>query len=258
MKTRRWRRRGTPSRRWLFLTLLVASPSGAQESVASDRPGLGFSTRTVAPGFVQGELGAPDLDFAGAASGPSVAFPLALRAGVAGPLEARVGTVWVTAANHADPDGLAGLRLGIKVDVPVDAFDLVAIPEVVLPVGPDGVSPPEPVWSLNLAAGMPLAGSAGLTLVAGALLEPSEDGGHEPGGALAAVVGAPVAGPIAAYVEAGAYPRSGGDPAYAGAGLILASSRSLQLDGWVQVGLSDASADVRGGIGVAFLIKSRR
>jgi len=73
---------------------LPAPAVRAQESVAFDRPGIGFSTTTLRPGQLAWEQGLPDVEYSHDAGGRSrlLMADTLLRLGLADGLELQVGT----------------------------------------------------------------------------------------------------------------------------------------------------------------------
>jgi hypothetical protein len=239
------------------LALAAAPGTRAAETIATDRPGLAFSPRTVPRGSVQVEIGAPRLDDAPGLDA-AVGLDGAIRAGVTDRIEARASSTWygrTPGAHGSDgPTGVAGLRLGLKVGaLDGSRFALALIPEVVLPVGDDDLAGDRAAYSMNVSAGLPL-GSAGLVLVGGAQANPVGGDDYETTGALVALLGRGVSGSLSGYVEAGAFPGPGEDAAYAGLGAAWLPSPRVQIDGFADFGLNGASSDAVLGLGLSFQI----
>jgi hypothetical protein len=242
----------------LALAAVMAPPARAQYTVSTDRPGLGFNPATVPARALQVELGVPTLDYPGTDDDPATSLAAAARFGLTDRTELRVSTSYAMrtpgAAGLDGPTGIAGLRAGLKVVAVRDTrLSLALIPEVVLPVGSDALVADDPSWSLNAAAGIPL-GAASLTLVAGAQVDPVGPDDHETTGLLAAVLGRALAPATSAYVEAGLLPGPDADAAYVGAGVAWLPSPLVQLDAWLDVGVTDAASDALFGMGISFLV----
>ncbi len=242
----------------LLIVGMTAGVAAGQESVSTDRPGLGFNPGTVGAGHLQVELGIPNLDYSGKAYDPASSLAAAARYGLMDRIEARLSTTYVTrtpAAPGVDgPTGVAGLRAGFKVGVLTGPdLALALIPEVVLPIGDEDLAGDRASYSLNAAAGIPL-GPAGLTLVAGAQADPAGEEDYEKTGLLVAVLGSGLTETLSGYVEVGALPGPGDDAAYAGLGAAWLLSNLVQLDAWVDFGLTDAASDAVFGAGASFLI----
>ena len=242
----------------LALHAVVALPARAQQSISTDRPGLGLNPATVPAGEMQVEIGIPTLDCPGTDDGPAASLVAAARLGLTGRLEARVSASYMArtprAAGMDGPTGIAGLRVGLKIAaVQGPALSLALVPEVALPVGGDGLVADRPSWSLGVAAGIPL-GSASLTLVAGAQADPAGPGDYETTGLLAAVLARSLVAFASGYVEAGLQPGPGTDAAYVGAGVAWLPKPHVQLDAWADAGVTDAASSALFGVGISFLV----
>lgn len=246
---------------WRAAVLIVlALPAGAtaQATISTDRPGLGFNPVAVPTGRLQVELGLPRLDYQGTTDDPALGVDAALRWGVLPGIEARLATTWYGrtpgVAGGDGPIGMAGLRTGAKVDLAsASGINLAVIPEVVLPVGNEELAGDRAAWSLNGVAGIPV-GSASLVLVGGAQWNPVEDDRYQATGLLVAVLGHGLTGNTSGYLELGALPSAGDDPAYAGAGLAWLPASGIQLDAFLDIGLTDAASDAAVGLGISFLL----
>jgi hypothetical protein len=229
--------------------------------ISTDRPGLGFSTSTVPSGLVQFEMSVPSIttnDIAGVAE-RSLGFPALVRIGIARGLEARIGsptysTTRVTVDDVATTtDGFGGLELGAKVRVTSgEGMSLVLIPSVSLPVGDDAVTTEPAGFTLNGVASWSLAGGAGLTTVVGAALLPDGTGDRVRSGSVAAIVSRALGDRTTGYVEAGWTTVEGGsNPVVAGGGLLFLINETLQVDAFVDRGVTDDAADWLFGVGIA-------
>jgi hypothetical protein len=226
------------------LATALAAPVAAQDTISTDRPGLGFNPALIAPGVVQVEAGVPAVT---TGEGTELySFPALLRVGVTDRLELRAGTSLYDIDADADADnvGFDTIELSAKVGV-LDGSDgvprLAVIPAVFIPTESGSAS-----VSVNATAGWSLPSGFGLTTVAG--IGVADD---EATFALVGVLGRSLSDALSAYVEAGMYPGPGDDAAYAGGGVALLVSPDLQLDAFVDLGLTDAAADVIAGTGVS-------
>lgn len=238
--------------------LLSAAGAACQETVSTDRPGLGFHPGTVGAENLQIELGIPNVDYAGTADDPALSLVAAARYGLTDRIEARLATTYLARtpapAGAEGPTGVAGLRAGLKLGVMTGPnLALALIPVVVLPVGDEALAGDRASYALNAAAGIPL-GAAGLTLVAGAQADPSGEDDYETTGLLVAVLGTGLTEAVSGYVEAGALPGPGDDAAYAGLGAAWLVTNLVQLDAWADFGLTDAASGAVFGVGASFLI----
>lgn len=105
---------------FVLALLLLAAPLAAQETISTDRPGLGFGTYVVQPGTVQWEIGVPDFQVNddGGTSSRVLDFATLLRIGVSDRFELRLGSP-VYVFQHAESggasrntEGIADLELG--------------------------------------------------------------------------------------------------------------------------------------------------
>jgi len=259
--------------RGLFtLCLALASvvlPARAQDAMTTDRPGLGFSPLVVPPATLQIEIGLPHATrtgyAAGAATGTSTLLttPALLRIGLAPRVEARVGASLANRASVAldgvglAPDATSGVgdvEVGLKVHALSTEDDrlsnLSLIGSVVLPTGADGFSVGDPVITANAIATLALPDGFTGTLVAGGAVPTTS--GAVPSATLVGVLGRTFTPAVSGYIEAGAFPTGSATPVLAGAGLAALVTPLLQLDAFVNAGLTDAAPDLILGIGTSF------
>lgn len=258
--------------RLLVLILLpagLAAPTAAQGTISTDRPGLGLGTAVAPPGAFQIELGLPG--FATTDLGEDAGsvtffnFPTLLRVGLFGRLELRAGSTVYNVGRFSegeddlDAEGFGDVEVGLKYNlVPgsegVPAVSLV--PSVVIPTGEPGFSAERAVINGAVIAGFALPSALGLTTTVYASLPTAEEGLAS--GGLVAALGRALTETVSGYVEGGYFlvenPEgvdAGNDPAYVGAGLAFLATPTIQLDAFVDFGLSDAAADFLYGIGLS-------
>lgn len=256
-------------RQLLVLCLLVPTASlsaRAQDTIATDRPGLAFSPLVVPQGALQIELGLPQVTRtrfdSGTATGTStlVDTPTLLRYGVVPRLEVRLGASLYNRASLSLGGGETDATTGVgdaEVGVKYQAIagtdgvlpNLSLVGSVILPTGADGFTAVDPVVTANAVAGLALPSGVGATLVAGATL-PTADGASA-SGTLVGLVGRSITPTVSGYVEAGVFPTDGATPVLAGAGLAVLVTPTVQLDAFVDAGLTDAAPDLVGGVGVS-------
>jgi len=236
--------------------LLAVPVASAQETISTDRPGLGYNPTTISPGIFQVELGTPSASAseAGAANVQTFSFPAALRLGVTDALELRLNTsvydiAQTEIADETESEGQAGfdvLEAGVKLNFAAQAgFDAAVIPSIFIPTegGPVTVS--------GIAvAGWSLPNAFGLTTAAGAAVTSGDVSGT-----FVALLGRGLTDRLGSYVAAAAYPADGATPVFAGAGLTLLLTPDLQLDAGFDRGFSEGAGDWLFGLGIAFRLR---
>lgn len=243
------------------LLALGAGAAAAQETIATDRPGLGFSALTVPAGALQVELGLPAiaLDGDGGADARLVNFPGLVRYGVTESLELRLGSTLFNSFTvesggaRETAEGFGAVELGAKYAFSAGGGGpaLALIPSVVVPVDEDW-SGDRVAYALNGVAAWSLPAGVGLTTVAGVAAIPEGEDDHRASYALAAVLGRSLAERVGGFVEGGWYPTAGaGDAGYAGGGATYLLTDVVQVDAFVGRGLTDASTDWLLGVGAA-------
>ena len=239
----------------------VSPALAAQATISTDRPGLGFSTATVPAGAVQVEVGAPawSVTSDAGASVRVVTIPSVLRTGLGHGVELRVGSPVYTSTRVRLPGapaqttgGFGGLELGAKVSATVGRTALAVIPSAILPVGDRAVTGRRTAYTLNAVASWSLPSGIGVTGLLGGALVPSGASGYSKAGAVAGVVSHALTARSGGYVEGGWYPtQGGGNPAYVGAGITQLLAPLVQVDAWLDRGVSSAAADWLFGVGIA-------
>ena len=240
----------------LAVAFLAGPAVRAQESIITDRPGLGLNPVTVPAGTVQVEIGAPALAVAGESY--AYAFTALARLGVVPGLELRLGSAALytlaVPATGGPREGAGDVEVGLKAAMPADD----GIPAVgivlglVLPTGAGGFTAGEPVLNAAVASSLALPNDLALTAtLAGAV--PAAEEALASGG-LVLALGRPLTPALAGYVEAGyslIEGPAGNDVAYVGAGAAYLVAPTVQLDVFVDVGLTDAAADALLGVGLS-------
>ena len=235
----------------LALVTLVSVSASAQ--IATDRPGLGFSPAVVDRGVVQVETGLPQATASGGVV-QALSLPVALRYGLTDAVELRLGTsVYDLARRPADGgftlDGGGGfdvLEVGAKVQLVPDDVPLALIASVFVPTTDGG----DLEGAVRSVAGFALTDRLSLTAVLGATVSDAEPDLEVAAEAIG-VLAASLAGPVSAYVEAGAFPDGDATPILAGAGLLVLVSPDVQLDASFDVGLTESADDVLFGVGAS-------
>lgn len=236
-----------------LLALAFTPALRAQEAVAFDRPGIGFSTATVPRGVVAWEQGLPDAAFsrdAGSRSRLLVADTL-LRLGLTDALELQVG-----ADSHAwlhlhdgdgirDAHGAGNASIGLKRALPASSagFSWALLASAGLPTGRAPIGGGERDYALGVTAQWELERERSVSLYL------DRGFGGERGWMLSPSYGFALGGDWAGYVEAGigTGDRKG---RLLGTGMTWQPSPRLQFDLSVLRG-SGGAPDWQGGFGVA-------
>lgn len=164
---RRPRGPGAAPARWIAVALGLAAavPGGAQETIASDRPGIGSASVVVAPGVLQAEFGTA---WAGGPGPDALAIgQLLVRYGIAGVELEFLGNSWVNSrgegANGAD--GFEDAAVGVKVPVARgigDRADLSLQGLLTVPTGSEGLGSDEWIPTVVALADVALGEAAAL------------------------------------------------------------------------------------------------
>ncbi len=248
-----------------LLAVLLSAPLAAQEGLDADRPGLGNGPAILPKGALQVEAGLPSVAWLspGGAEGRVVAFPVLLRLGVSGAVELRAGASVHNRlrirgeAATLERSGMGDLELGAKVALYRDASGsaLSVVPSVVLETGHRDFTGGGAEYGVELVGAWPAG--AGVTAVPGVRVA-SVPGGDRRRGLLGMGLGLarPVAGPVEGFVEAAYLAlERGADESYAGGGLTWGVARRVQLDGFLNRGLTEHSADWLAGVGMSVRIR---
>ena len=244
----------------LVIGLVAPSVARAQGTIATDRPGLGFSAAVVPAGAFQLEAGLPAVAI-GRSKGTRTTltnFPALVRAGLSRGVELRVGSTLYNSQRTTLPEGserasgFGAVEVGAKLSFGIRGTDVALIPSVILPVGDSRFGVDRTGYTANAIAAWSLPAGFGLTTVAGLALTPAEGGSRTTTGALIAVLGRGLTDRLGGYVEGGLYPTPDlSDPAYVGAGGTVLVTRLFQVDAFVDRGLGPAAPDWLFGLGAA-------
>jgi hypothetical protein len=238
----------------VLVSLLVAGNTAAQETIVTDRPGLGFSPAVVPPGVFQVELGIPafNLTEAGAVSTRLINFPALVRVGVVNSLELRLGSTLYNSSrieigpNEETTSGFGTVEVGAKFGGSFGDGGVTAaiIPSVILPIGGDNFSSDRTAFTTNGVASFPLPSSMAFNANAGVAFYPVGDEDFTTVGALVGVLSRTLSSTVGGYVEGAFFPTSDADdPAYIGGGLTYLATNLVQIDAFVDRGLTDVSTD---------------
>lgn len=147
---------------FLGCSLLFSARLHAQEAIAFDRPGMGFSTSTLPRGGVAWEQGFPDLEIShdGNMQSRLLMADTLLRVGLTDTLELQVGTDgygWLSADNgvHAlHAQGMGNTNLGLKQALPAprDEVSLALLAGVTLPTGHSPIGGGNRAYTLGISA----------------------------------------------------------------------------------------------------------
>lgn len=234
-----------------------------REPISPDRPGLGYGASTVPSGAVLIEVGLPALEWdRGAASASRMlSFPALLRVGVGRGVELRLESPLYHFARFEVADsvlateGLGDLQLGLKLQLAAGtggAPEVALIPAVLLPVGDAPFTAERAAYSLNAVAAWTLPDETGFTAVAGVEVSAEDAGRHTPSGVLVTVLSRSLSQQVGAYVEGALYPTpEEAAPAYVGAGITYLVNPRLQLDAYVDRGVSASAVDWLLGVGIS-------
>ena len=232
---------------------LPAPAVRAQESVAFDRPGIGFSTTTLQPGRLAWEQGLPDVEYSHDAGGRSrlLMADTLLRLGLTDGLELQVGTDgygWLSgrdAEGRWHAHGLGNASIGLKRVLPSRwagvSWALRATAN--LPTGRGPLGGGDRQYELGLAAQWDLGRERTGALYLG------RSAGAGRGWMLAPSYGFALPGDWSGYVEAG-LGRGDQRGRQWGGGVTWQPVHRFQLDFSVLRG-SHGAPDWQGGIGIA-------
>jgi hypothetical protein len=243
----------------LLAGLTMAPAVRAQGTISTDRPGLGLSSVTVPRGSFQIELGVPAVASSGGLT--AYTFPALARVGLLDGLELRAGSAALYTVTRSEDEeqveGFGDVEVGFKAAAAAsDGFPAVAlVAGLVLPTGEDGFTSGEPVLNVATVGGFTLPDGLALTATVSAAAPTAADGLLA--GGLVLALGRSFTETVAGYVEGGYFlvedPEDdvANDPLYVGAGTAYLVSPTLQLDAFIDIGLSDAAADLLAGLGLS-------
>lgn len=240
----------------LAATWLAATGAHADDAPAFDRPGIAFSTATLAPGGIAWEQGLPDfsVDRYGGQRTTAWTADTLLRCGVATGVEVQVGADsyggvdvrggGIDTRARGGGDGHASVKWAPA--LPGERLALAVLGTASLPFGEAPVGGGGHDYELGVTGSWALPGNTSLSLYAdrswgddgrGWLFSPgySFPLGHDSGG----------------YVEAG-YGTGAAYTRVAGGGVTHMLNPRVQLDASFLRGLDGKSPDLQGGVGVAW------
>lgn len=238
----------------------------ADQTISADRPGLAFGTSIVPTGHLQVETGLPTFENDPLPTGHSLllSVPTFLRYGVSDDFELQVASspwnrMTITQLGQRESvSGAADLQLGGKFSLTQGGG---SVPAVVLvgyvtaPTGNRNFSDRRPAYNLNAVASWSLTEETSLTTMFSFTRAPAEGDRHANSGTLVASLSHSFTSRLSAFGEAGWFPGYTQTPttALAGAGITYLLNRHVQLDGFFDVGLNDASPTSVVGTGVSIL-----
>lgn len=236
-----------------LLALACAPALRAQDAIAFDRPGIGFSTSTVPRGSVAWEQGLPDVAFSRDGDDRSrllVAGTL-LRLGLTDALELQVGAdshAWLhvnDASGIRDAQGTGNMSLALKQALPATRaeFSWALLASAGLPTGRAPIGGGERDYALGITAQWELEQERAVALYL------DRGFGAERGWMLSPSYGFALGGDWSGYVEAGIGTGDRRGRLF-GTGVTWQPSPRLQLDLSVLRG-SGGAPDWQGGFGVS-------
>ncbi|MCQ4164930.1 transporter [Tahibacter harae] len=242
----------------MLLSLLAAADTAAaDEGPAFDRPGIAFSTLTIAVGALSLEQGLPDFAFddEGGVRSRSYSADTTLRFGLAPRLEMQLSGAAFNYQRASGPgfrssiNGSGDLGVALKAALPSGSETLswAVLGGVTLATGDAAFSAGGTQYDLAGTLGIDLGGSRSLSLYAGVnRLDGVETYTFSPG------MGFALGERGGAFIEAGYSDGSGvAATAVAGGGFTWMATPSVQLDISADFGLNEAAADIQGGVGVS-------
>jgi len=245
----------------LSVLSLCGSRAFAQETLTTDRPGLGLSTGTVAQGRFQLEFGLPTITFlrGDGADVRAWSTPFLARYGLSGNAEVRLsGSGWNDVKDESSSSSVSGfgdLELGGKLALTPGggaAPSLALVGGVRFPTGKHEFSSGEAGYDLTLAAGWSLDSSNSLGATAGAFRIPLGSD-YVANGVLTGTFTHSIDENWSAYGELGWFPSLHGtsDQALWGLGTTYLLSHDVQLDLSGDFALNDQSVDASFGLGIS-------
>jgi hypothetical protein len=243
------------------LLLCAASRALAQDSITSDRPGVGISTSTVGPNRFQLEFGLPTVTLV---RGDGVdlrawSTPFLARYGLGESAEVRLsGTGWNDVEDESagnSVDGFGDLELGGKFNFTHGdgaSPSLALVGGVRFPTGKHEFSSGEAGYDLTLAAGWSLPANSSLGATLGAFRVPV-GADYSASGVLTTTYGHALTESWSAYGELGWFPdlHNSSDQAVWGLGTTYLLSHDVQLDLWGDFALNQETPDAAFGLGVS-------
>ena len=249
------------SLRALFVTLLAIAGNAVADTPAFDRPGIAFSTSTIPRGGVAVELGVPDFVHSSDAFGTSTLYRLDtnIRAGLGANTDIELATPVFNYQDTKDggtsnsAHGLGDSSLSLKAVLPSgsDKFSWAGLAGVTLATGTRPFTEAQPLYSLATSMSLFLDH----TYSAGFYIDLNYFDSRT-GYTLSPNLNATLNDSLSAYVQVGyTHIPQIPDTTIAGTGIAWMVAPTVQLDMYVDLGLTHDSPDVQGGVGISFYIK---
>ena len=228
--------------------------------IATDRPGLMFSSSVVPRGAWQLELGAPfvQVDRSRGSDTSLLAASAQLRYGMSESLELRLAgapAAWQRVESNGDSRsdwGVSDIEIGAKYALPTESAS-VLLASLRLPSGSSEFTADEPAYSLFAISEVALDASHSLKGLVGWTGQDSSNSRWTDTASLGVLLSRVFSPRLSGYVEAATYPdlRGGNSPTYAGLGVALLLSSNVQLDAAVDFGVNDDAVDALFGTGIS-------
>lgn len=238
-----------------LLALVLGAPFAAAlaDTPAFDRPGIAFSTSTLAPGTFTWEQGLPDVTYSdrnGARSTLASATTV-VRAGLSSLLEVQLSTALLNhlSSNSGNASGIGDSGLAIKAALPIHStrLSMAVLGGVGLATGDAAFSNDATTLNLATTASYALDESSAVAAYAGVSRAKGSDTLT-----LSPSYGFALNDTWGAYLEAGAtYADGSADQYLAGGGVTWMVLPTVQLDGYSNFGLNQATPNVIAGVGVS-------
>lgn len=238
-----------------FLPVLLA-PTVHADTPAFDRPGIAFSTTTLPAGSFSVEQGLPDVsrDHSGGTTATSYSADTRVRIGLGSKLEMQLGTALLNRLTLKDQlgthstKGIGDSSIALKAALPSSAssFSWAALGAIEFATGDDAFTSGATQYSLGLTGSWALGLSQTVSLYANIDRLDGNDTFT-----LSPSLGFGLSDTVSAYVEAGLSAAKGSDDYLAGGGLTWMVTPRLQLDGFVDHGLTSSSTDLLAGFGIS-------
>ncbi len=258
----------------LYRALVIAACTAAvahaqsvsQQTISTDRPGLLFGTSIVPTGFLQiesGDLTFQNSDIPGGNSS-LLSTPTFLRYGLCDSFEVQMGASpfnRLTARSFGRNQSVSGtgdIQVGAKFALQQGTASTPAITLVgfvTTPTGNSAFSGGRPAYNINAVVAWQLDNDSNLSTMISDTRVPISGGRYADSGTLAASVSHSFSARLGFYVEAGYFPgiSHSADTGLAGGGVTYLLTNHLQVDGYFDVGLSNASLNSMVGTGISFL-----
>jgi hypothetical protein len=222
-----------------------------------DRPGIAFSTGTVAPGSLSWEQGLPDYSRTRADDEHDYSYSTdtLLRTGLAKNIELQLGTspfneqISKSTNTRDTVHGFGDSTVGVKAALPLASarFSSAVLGNVSFPTGKKGISSDAHEYNLGAAGSWAVSDKESFGLYADIdRLEGRNSYVFSPSAGLA------LSDSIGAFVEAGFTQQAHApNDAVAGGGLTWMATHAVQLDISADYGLTHRSTELQAGLGVS-------